>query len=277
MNDMKWILATALTFTVGACDASSSSDDEDTSPTTNATMDPSDDGTGGEESGDDDETGGPGPTTDPTEDTGMGDTGVDIDPQNMIDDLEDGDPLITAANGRKGAWYTYNDESMGASQNPAADEPFAPVEGGPGESLFMAHTDGSGFAVWGAGLGFDLNNEGDDMGGPGIRNPYDASGMSGIAFSARGTGPIRVKVLVEAIVPTETGGTCESETDCEDAHGKIVPLSTEWAQYTVGFDELFQEGWGVAANFDVATLMAVQFQVSANSDFDFDIDEVGFY
>ena len=40
-----------------------------------------------------------------------------------LDDLEDGDPLIMAANGRKGAWYTYNDESMGATQTPAADEP----------------------------------------------------------------------------------------------------------------------------------------------------------
>lgn len=270
---------------VTGCDASSSSDDESGSPTSVASMsDTMDDPTGGEEEESGDPSSGSGestgaetadPTTDPSE-TSDPDTGIEPDPANVVDDLEDGDPLIYAAEGRQGAWYTYNDESMGGVQTPAGTEPFAPVEGGPMPSLFMAHTDGSGFAVWGAGLGFDLNNEGDEKGGPGIRMPYDGSGFTGIGFMARGT-PVRLKVLVEAIVPTATGGTCESATDCEDAHGKIIPLTEDWAQYTVPFDELRQEGWGTAAEFDVGTLMAVQFQVSANTDFDFDIDDVFFY
>jgi hypothetical protein len=289
MTETRFIITVTIAgaaLALGACDATSNSDDDGGTPTsaTAAMSDTMDDPTGGEAetgeaSGESGGSGGPTtmPTTDPTaEETGTPDTGIDPDPQNVVDDLEDGDPLIYPGDGRQGAWYTYNDESMGGVQTPAGDEPFAPVEGGPMPSLYMAHTDGSGFGVWGAGLGFDLNNEGDDMGGPGVRNPYDGSGFTGIGFMARGT-PFRLKVLVEAIVPTATGGTCESMTDCEDAHGKVIPVTEEWAQYTVPFDELRQEGWGVAAEFDPATLMAVQFQVAANTDFDFDIDEVFFY
>jgi hypothetical protein len=44
----------------------------------------------------------------------------------------------------------------------------------------------------------------------------------------------------------------------------------------VTFDALFQEGWGVTVPFDAATLMAIQFQVSANMDFEFEIDDLGF-
>ncbi len=274
-----------------ACDAGDSSEETPSSAGTDGPAATSGEGGSGEEGG---TSGGPGdgssgvdpsgnsmtdpttdPTSDPTDDTG--DTGIDINPQNVIDDLEDGDPLILAANGRKGAWYTYNDETESATHVPASDEPFAPVEGGPEDSLFMAHTDGSGFAVWGAGLGLDLNNEGDDEGGPGIRNPYDASAFSGVVFTARGNSPVRVKFLVDAVVPTETGGSCDSPTDCEDAHGKIVPLTGEWQQFQVGFDELFQEGWGIAAAFDAGTLMSIQFQVPASTDFEFDLDNIAFY
>lgn len=208
-----------------------------------------------------------------SDDTGTGTDEIEIEPANMIDDLEDGDALILAANGRRGAWYSYNDESKGASQLPAA--PFEPSAGGPATSLFQAQTSGSGFSVWGAGIGVDLNNEGDPDGGDGMRMPWDAGAHQGVVFHARGNAPIRVKLLIDAVVPTETGGSCAA--DCEDAHGKIIPLSDEWVQYTVGFDEAFQEGWGAAASFDASTLMSIQFQVGAGTDFDYAIDQVGFY
>ena len=54
-------------------------------------------------------------------------------------------------------------------------------------------------------------------------------------------------------------------------------MTENWQQHQVGFDELFQEGWGVAADFDPGTLMSIQFQVSANTDFDFDLDDIAFY
>ncbi len=279
MSNAKLILGVVGALGLGwaplGCDAGSSSEEDGGESGVN----PGDGTTGAETGGDpdtagtavdpDDDTGTPG-----TEDTGPETGGeIEVDPANVIDDLEDGDPLILAASGRRGAWYTYNDETVGAEQVPAA--PFEPTAGGPGSSLFMAQTSGSGFTLWGAGLGVDLNNEGDPKGGPGVRMIYDASAHQGIVFHARGNGPVRVKLLVDAVVPADTGGSCAA--DCEDAHGKIVPLGEEWAQYTVGFDEVFQEGWGAAATFDAGTLMAVQFQVAANADFEFAIDQVGFY
>jgi len=207
------------------------------------------------------------------DETGTPGDEIVIEPANMIDDLEDGDPLILAADGRQGAWYTYNDESEGAEQLPPT--PFEPTSGGPGSSLYMAQTSGSGFGVWGAGVGIDLNNEGDPDGGDGMRMPYDASGHQGIVFHGRGNTGIRVKLLTAAIVPTETGGTCE--TECEDAHGMSIPLTDEWQQFTVPFDGAFQEGWGTAASFDASTMMSVQFQVAAGIDFEYELDQIGFY
>ncbi|MEM7151717.1 MAG: hypothetical protein AAF799_02700 [Myxococcota bacterium] len=271
---MGMLCALSMGFVSVACDSSESSS------TTNASgVDPSGTGDDGATDGDDGATDGATDGADGSDDgsgggeTGSGSNDIEIEPGNMIDDLEDGDPLILAANGRQGAWYTYNDETKGSEQLPPT--PFEPTAGGPGTSLFQAQTSGTGFTTWGAGVGVDLNNEGDPDGGDGIRMPYDASAHQGIVFHARGTVPIRVKLLVEGVVAVDAGGTCEDE--CDDAHGKIVPLTDEWTQYTVDFAEAFQEGWGLEATFDPATLMSVQFQVGAGMDFDYAIDQVGFY
>lgn len=249
-----------------ACDAGGSSEETTDAATSNG---PGGETTAGEEG---ESTAGEETAATSADETGDGGE-IEPEPANVIDDLEDGDPVIFGASGRQGAWYTYNDETAGAEQLPPA--PFAPSEGGPGTSLYQAQTSGSGFTTWGAGLGLDLNNEGDPEGGDGIRMPYDASAHQGIVFHARGNTAIRVKLLIGDIIPVETGGSCMA--DCEDAHGKIVPLSEEWAQYTVDFDEAFQEGWGAAAAFDATNLMSIQFQVSASTDFDFAIDNVAFY
>jgi hypothetical protein len=278
---------------LGACDASRSSGDD--GGVGSATVADDDDGDDDAATGDDDDggseaaddagtDGGPGgddadDDADDGADTGASDDGGDtvIEAENLIDDLEDGDALIYGRNGRQGAWYTYNDESEGAAQNPEAMTNFLPIaDGAPSSPLYKAHTDGTGFATWGFGMGIDLNNEGDDMGGVGMRAVWDGSAHTGIAFRARGTVAMRLKVLVEAVVPTATGGTC---TDmCEDSHGKIIPLGDEWTQYVVPFDELFQEGWGFGeVELDPATLMSIQFQVAANTDGEVEIDELGFY
>jgi hypothetical protein len=212
------------------------------------------------------------------DDGGSGDGGeVVIDAENLIDDLEDGDAVIYARDGRQGAWYTYNDATAGAVQNPEAMTSFTPTAGGaPASPLFMAHSDGAGFAEWGWGMGIDLNNAGDDMGGPGLRMPYDGSAHTGIVFRARGDVSIRLKILVEAIVPADAGGTCAEM--CEDAHGKIIALEGEWTQFVVPFTDLFQEGWGFGeVDLDPATLMSIQFQVAKSTDGMVEIDDVGFY
>jgi hypothetical protein len=283
----------SLVAALAACDANqSSSDDDDGSPTgvTQSGSASNGDTDGTSDTAEDDSSGGS-MTTDPsttmttadtadtvdTADTGSDGGEIEVEAENMIDDLEDGDAVIYARNGRQGAWYTYNDATEGAVQTPEAMTSFTPSEGGaPTSPLFMARTEGSGFATWGFGVGVDLNNEGDDMGGPGVRMPYDASGMGGIVFRARGDVSVRLKVLVEAIVPADAGGTCAEM--CEDAHGKLIPLTGDWVQYAVGFDELFQEGWGFGeVELDPATLMSIQWQVAKSTDGSIEIDDVGFY
>ena len=204
---------------------------------------------------------------------------VNIEPANMVDDLEDGDDVITDQGGRVGAWFTYNDESAGGMQSPTGE--FTPAQGGAGGSAFSASMSGSGFAEWGAGMGFDLNNPGDDSGGAGVKNPWDASGFTGVAFRARGNVPVRVALVTQAIVSEEFGGNCTPSDEegmmCDDAHGMTFPLNDTWTQYVVPFASASQGGWGLAADFDAATMTSIQFDVGANLDFEIWIDDIGFY
>src|SRR5690349_13535811 len=43
---------------------------------------------------------------------------------SLIDNMEDGDGSIAADAGRKGAWYTYNDETATGMQTPVVKSPF---------------------------------------------------------------------------------------------------------------------------------------------------------
>ena len=200
---------------------------------------------------------------------------VELAPENVIDDLDDGDASIDEIRGRIGAWYTYNDETAAGSQTPDPAGEFAPAAGGPRDVGFMAATAGSGFTEWGAGMGFDLNNPGDAKG------VWDGSSFTGIAFYARGNVPVRVAIATRAVVPETAGGTCtpgpaEGE-ECDDAHGEIVTLDTTWRQYVIPFAGIAQDGWGRPAAFDAATLTGIQFQIAQGVEFDVAIDEIGFY
>ncbi len=200
---------------------------------------------------------------------------VVIEPENLIDDLDDGDGSINETGGRIGAWYVYNDETATGQQTPDPTKDFAPAAGGPNDAGFMAQTTGSGFTEWGAGMGFDLNNPGEAKG------IWDASAFKGVAFVARGDVAIRAAIVVEAVVPVEAGGKCVPGTaegeECDDAHGRSIVLTNEWRQYKVPFDQITQDGWGQPAPFDAATVTGVQFQIPAGATFDVAIDEIGFY
>ncbi|KIG15206.1 hypothetical protein DB30_05906 [Enhygromyxa salina] len=205
--------------------------------------------------------------------TGDGDGDIPINPDDMIDNFEDGDGALIPNNGRQGYWYTFNDATEGATQTPAADVVLPESGGAAGTSMAM-HTTGSGFAEWGAGIGIDLNNAGDPEGGSGIKMIHDASGFTGIALMAKGNGQVRAAVQIEATVPPEEGGTCEM--DC-DPHGKVLLLSDEWQQFTLPFAQLNQEGWGTPAAWDAAKVVGIQFKVAKDTNFDFWVDEIGFY
>ena len=231
-----------------ACDANSSG-----STATSAGV------TGGDESGD-------GGTT-----AGM----VELDAANMVDDLEDGDDAIIEQNERGGSWFLYNDETTDATQMPDPNGSFVPTEGGPDGSGFYAMTSGSGFAEWGAGMGFDFQNDGV------TKTPYDASEFTGIAFHAKGNVSLRVNLMTNAILDETLGGACVPEGgdtgDCGDGHGVDVDLTDSWTQYQIPFDSVTQAGWGVAADFNPAEIISMHFQVAQGQDFEIGIDNIGLY
>jgi hypothetical protein len=197
---------------------------------------------------------------------------------DMIDDMEDNDGSIAAVNGRVGAWYTYNDLTMAATQVPKQGDPFTMTAGGRDGSGYAANTHGGGFTVWGAGYGFNFKDPGDGAGGSN-KSVYDASAYSGITFWAK-AGPTSDKGLRVNVSNKETdpaGGTCAPMDKCSDHFGSPVTLTGEWAKYTLPFNKMAQSGWGQSvAKFDVSTLYAVQFQVGKNAMFDISIDEIAF-
>lgn len=192
---------------------------------------------------------------------------VTILPANLIDNMENNTGSILSLGGRVGAWYTYNDQTTTGTQSPAMGSSFLPEAGGINGG-HAAHTSGSGFTTWGAGMGFDLNNTGTTKG------IYDASAFQGIAFWAKGT-PFRVKVLIASTTPVAEGGTCQ--TNCGDDFGIAIAATSSFQQFPVKFSSLTQEHWGAPATFDATQMIGVQFQVPSGTTFDFWVDDIGFY
>lgn len=195
---------------------------------------------------------------------------------SMIDDMEDNDASINAIDGRTGAWYSYNDETAGATQTPPAKTPgFPMVPAGRGDSTLAAQTTGSGFTKWGAGIGFDLNNDGT------TKHGYDASQYTGITFWAK-AGPDGISTLRVNVQDAQTapeGAICTtSAKGCDDHRGSGVALTKEWKQFTLPFASMKQLNFGEQyPTFKTDQLFAIQFQVGANVKFDYYLDDVGFY
>ena len=195
-----------------------------------------------------------------------------------IDDLEDGENKIQELGSRSGYWYTYNDKT--GTQTPAPDAtglvPFKPTAGGH-SPLFAAHTSGTAFTTWGAGMGFDFNNTAAKS------CVYNATVYSGIKFWAKGNVAIKAMVKIPGTtISTADSGTCTVAAMCED-HYFLQPkpiLSDAWTQYTMDFASattFAQEGWGTKVPFDKANIIAVQFQVGMGVAFDFSVDDITFY
>ncbi|WP_437605754.1 carbohydrate binding domain-containing protein [Sorangium sp. So ce834] len=211
-------------------------------------------------------------------------TGAGGAPQSieMIDDMEDKDNAILAAGGRVGYWYTFNDETAGATQNPppdpegTGDKPFTMTALDParGQSTYAARSWGSGFTGWGIGFGFDLKSE------DGTKTPYDASTYTGITFWAK-VGPgasTTASVLISDPGTDAVGGVCTDE--CDAWQKALSGISEEWQQFTIPFADLKQGGWGTPAGttqIDATKLYSIQFQVGMAESFDIYIDDLAFY
>jgi hypothetical protein len=122
-------------------------------------------------------------------------------------------------------------------------------------------------AIWGAGIGFDLNNGGTDDGGLGVKQPYDATanGVTGFAFDITGNVPVGGQMRVE--LPTsEIMGT----TDIKAAYwgGATANLSPFNKMGTYSFKWADVGGPMYEANptmFNPAKILSMQFHVVANT------------
>jgi hypothetical protein len=230
-------------------------------------------------------------------------TAVGTATDKLVDDLEDGDNTIGNGMGapvppaRVGYWFTYNSNpntctplnmaGCPCKQSPPPDPlgliPFPP-SGNPGnDSMFAAHTSGTGCTTWGAGLGLDFNNC------DAKSNPYDVSAYTGISFSYKSSQPIRVLVGTLPNLPTTEGGQCAGGTNCHNHHGKNFAAVAAWTTGTITWAELSgsqqigtppmnPQTYGEMRPFAPAQVLNLEFQVdmTGGANFDLWVDDVTF-
>ncbi len=192
---------------------------------------------------------------------------LEIESDDIIDDMEDGDQSLPSTGGRKGTWYSFGD-GTGTAIFEAA---LIPGQRGP-DSVFAIHYSGGGFTDWGSGTGFDLNNSG---GSQDTKKPYDASAYVGITFWGRSDEPFLLTVTLPDGNTDGAGGLC---TTCDHHWYTRITLQPEWERHTILFENLILESGTVPEPEapDPATLVGVQFRASTGVEFDYWIDDVAF-
>jgi len=228
----------------------------------------------------------------------MGESGLKLCAE-LVDDLEDGSPFIPRIGGRSGAWYIYNDESVGATQEPVELAPLLAPNSGDGAptsdgiiptTLYSARTSGEGFMEWGAGMGVDLNH-------PACANdtqtactpsdgamPYDLSMVEGLSFYTKAYTEgltIVFQVATQGTTPVAVGGTCENVTggQCDAHYETMISVVPEWAAHEISFAMLAQPAYAgtSAVEFDPSTVLSLRWQVPTGVTFDFAVDELCLY
>jgi hypothetical protein len=171
----------------------------------------------------------------------------------LIDDFEDGDSVAVPEADREAYWFTIHDDSAGMIE---PDTNFLPVRPGAHGSALAAHITASGYSVWGAGFSANISHF-----AGGIRCPYNASRFSGLRFYARGSGAVRVELLIPEIVDQLYGGKCDpgAGQTCYDTHGVWITLTPDWKPYSFTWSQFMQRGFGTVAAFRPDAIMTVEF------------------
>jgi len=178
----------------------------------------------------------------------------------LIDDFEDGNPLIAAFEGRVGLWSLFKDSDFPGSFNTITPTLLTrPTQ----KNRYALHAVGGELLNWGATISFPFQ--------PAC---YDASAYAGITFSARGPGRIFVGMREVSVVPVEYGGACTK--DCYNTHEKKVDLSARWQSYTIHWGEMRQRGYDTKP-LDPSRASGMSFLIhAADTPFDLWIDDVKF-
>jgi Carbohydrate binding domain (family 11). len=188
---------------------------------------------------------------------------------DTIDDMDDGDRFILPGRGRSGAWKTGGDGTPGATMSPAPGGNFTMTDTGDPCRELAAYVKGFGYALDGASFSV------------GLGSPYNASAYRNLTFWAKvdpGTTP-RLRVSLPDKDTHPDGGICQwsGQNLCWDHYGLRVAFTTAWAQYTIPFSSLTQNGWGnLGAAFDPASVYEVVFEIPVNANFGIWIDDLAF-
>jgi hypothetical protein len=180
--------------------------------------------------------------------------------QPLIDDFEDGNPLIGAYEDRVGLWNVFKDTDVSGSFNTVTPTLLAqPTRG----SRYALHAAGGELLNWGATVQLSFQP-----------SCYDASVYSGIAFRAKGPGRVFVGVNETSVVPIQYGGTCAK--DCYNRHQKKLDLSARWQSYTIRWNEMRQRGYEMPP-LDPSRINGLSLLVQASdTPYDFWIDDLRF-
>jgi hypothetical protein len=171
----------------------------------------------------------------------------------LLDDFDDGDSTAVPEPDREAYWFTIHDDSAGTI---VPDTNFLPVPGGAHGSAGAAHITASGYSVWGAGLSANISHF-----AGGIRCPYNASKFSGLRFYARGSGLVRVELMVPEIVDQLYGGKCNPGAGevCYDTHGISITPGASWQLYSFSWAQFTQRGFGKAAPFRPDAIVSLEY------------------
>ncbi len=190
----------------------------------------------------------------------------------QLDDFEDGNSVAMAETGREGYWYTVHDTTTGSI---VPDSQFTAVPGGANGTQLAAHVQASGYSDWGALFDLELTYLSE-----GVHCPYNATNFAGLRFYLRGTGRIRVALVIPATQDKEYGGSCDPAAGmvCYDNYTISLLLSDQWTLYELPWSTFKQRGFGAPVSFDPGALMHIQFAFDTpDLPVDFWLDEVSFW
>jgi hypothetical protein len=199
---------------------------------------------------------------------------------DLIANFEEGTGATIQTPTRGGGFYMFNDMTGMQTPPPGMLPPATSVSRC--ESTYALCMSGKNFTTWGAGMGTDFAPTSGGM-GAGMKQTYDASAYTGVAFWAKSNTPsVAVRIGFKDKNTAPEGGVCDMAATsgaeaCNDDWGKGLTFTSEWQPFTVKWSDLTQAGWGKAfTQFQVASVYSIQFQVSQGVDFDLCIDDLAF-
>jgi hypothetical protein len=191
-----------------------------------------------------------------------------VDTMTLLSDFETGKAEVLPNAGRDGSWFLYSDGTGMQTPAKVANTPLVAEAGGACGSAYAFHTTGTGFTVWGAGIGTDFAPKTAMQ-----RTAYDLSLYSGIALRAKSVATMPLRVSISDVNTSPEGAICVDTTDatnkarCGDYFGAEVTLGAEYQDFVIKFADMKQRGWGlpVMTGFDKTKAYTLRMQVKGSA------------